>query len=69
MNQAAIYLAPGISTGHCKAAITEELARVNGIKSVAVDLEAKLIRVSAEQIDDAAVIAAIGQAGYESVRA
>ena len=69
MNQTAIYLTPGVSTGHCQAAILEELARLNGINSVEVDLEAKLVRVTAEQIDDAAVIAAVDQAGYQAVRA
>ena len=69
MSQTAIYLTPGISTGHCQAAIIEELARLDGINSVVVDLEARLVRVTAEQIDDAAVIAAVDQAGYEAVRA
>ena len=48
------YLTPGISTGHCQAAIIEELARLDGINSVVVDLEARLVRVPAEQTDDAA---------------
>ena len=69
MNQTAMYLTPGIGTGHCQAAIIAELARLDGISSVVVDLEARLVRVTAEQIDDAAVIAAVDQAGYEAVRA
>jgi len=69
MNQTAIYLTPDISTGHCRAAIIEELARLNVINSVAVDLEAGVVRVTAERIEDAAVIAAIYEAGYEAVRA
>jgi copper chaperone len=68
VTQTAIYLTPGISTGHCQAAIIEELARLNGINSVAVDLEARVVRVTAEEIGDAAVIAAIYNAGYEAVR-
>lgn len=62
MNQTAIYLTPGISTGHCQAAIIEQLAHLDEINSVVVDLEARLVRVTAEQIDDAAVIAAVDQA-------
>jgi copper chaperone len=69
MNQTAVYLTPGISTGHCQAAIIEELARLDALNSVVVDLEARLVRVTAELIDDAAVIAAVDQAGYEAVRA
>lgn len=69
MIQTAIYLTPGISTGHCRVAITEELAQLDGINSVVVDLEARLVRITAEKIDDYAVIAAVDQAGYEAVRA
>jgi copper chaperone len=69
MNQTATYLAPDISTGRCRAAIIEELAQLDGIKSVVVDLEARLVRVTAEQIDDDAVVAAVDQAGYQAVRA
>ena len=69
MNQTATYLTPGISTGHCQAAIMEELARLDGINSVIVDLEANLVRITADEIDDAAVIAAVDQAGYEAIRA
>ena len=69
MTQTAIYLTPGISTGHCQAAIVEELARLDGINSVVVDLEARLVRITAEHIDDDAVIAAVDAAGYEAVRA
>ena len=69
MNQTATYLTPDISTGHCQAAIIEELARLDGINSVVVDLETRQVRITAAQIDDAAVIAAVDQAGYEAVRA
>jgi copper chaperone len=68
MSQTAIYLTPGISTGHCRAAITEELAQLDGINSVVVDLEARVVRVTAQKIDDSAVIAAIHEAGYDAVR-
>jgi copper chaperone CopZ len=62
INQAATYLTPGISTGHRQAAIIEELARLDGINSVVVDLEARRVHATAEQLDDAAVIAAVDQA-------
>lgn len=69
MNKTSTYSAPGISSGHCEAAITEQLAGLRGIESIAVDLDAKLVRVSGRTFDDAAVIAAIYEAGYEAVRA
>lgn len=66
----ATFSAPGISSGHCEAAIIEQLAGLRGIESVVIDLEARLVRVGGgQEIDDAAVIAAIYEAGYEAVRA
>jgi copper chaperone CopZ len=50
---------------HCRAAVTDELASVDGVESVSVDLESKLVRVSGEQLDGAALRAAIDEAGYE----
>ncbi|MBX5469406.1 MAG: heavy-metal-associated domain-containing protein [Thermoleophilaceae bacterium] len=69
MRQTTTYLVPGMSCGHCEAAIAEEVTQVENVDSVEVDLEAKLVRVSGQGIDEAAVIAAIHDAGYEAVRA
>lgn len=62
-----IYLVQGISCDHCRAAIVGELGQVAGVESVDVDLEAKVVRVSGEGLDDAAIIAAIDEAGYDAV--
>ena len=62
------YRVPGISCGHCEAAITDELARVAGVAAVDVDIDAKLVRVDGTA-DHAAVIRAIDDAGYEAVTA
>ena len=69
MNTTITYSVPGISSGHCEAAIIEQLAGLRGIAAVAVDLDAQIVRVSGPQIGDAAVIAAIYEAGYEAVKA
>jgi copper chaperone CopZ len=50
---------------HCRAAVTGELGSVDGVRSVSVDLDSKLVRVSGEQLDDAALRTAIDEAGYE----
>jgi copper chaperone CopZ len=50
---------------HCEAAVTGELGAVPGVASVDVDLETKLVRVLGEQLDDAALRAAIDEAGYD----
>jgi copper chaperone len=54
---------------HRKTAITEEVDRIAGVEAVHVDLEGKLVRVSGTGVDDAAVVAAIDEAGYDAVRA
>ena len=54
-----------MSCEHCRAAVTEELSAVMGVDLVAVDLESKLVRVSGSSLDDAALRAAIDEAGYE----
>jgi copper chaperone CopZ len=49
---------------HCVAAITSEVGQVPGVQSVVVDLEAKTVTVDAPSVDDAALRAAIDEAGY-----
>jgi copper chaperone len=68
MNETITYSVPGISCGHCRAAITAEVTAVTGVDSVDVDLDTKLVRISGEHLDDAALVAAIDEAGYEAVR-
>jgi copper chaperone len=59
------YSVPGVSCGHCRAAITAEVALVRGVASVDVDLDAKRVTVAGEQLDDGAARAAIDEAGYD----
>jgi copper chaperone len=63
------YLVAGMSCGHCKVAVTEEVSNVAGVDAVDVDLESKLVRVRGTGVDDAAVVAAIDEAGYDAVQA
>jgi copper chaperone len=63
------YSVPGVSCEHCRTAITSEVAGVPGVASVEVDLDAKVVHVAGEAVDDAAVIAAIDEAGYDAERA
>ena len=62
------YTVPGMSCGHCRTAITEEVALVERVSSVEVDLDSKIVTVSGEGLDDAAVRAAIDDAGYDARR-
>ncbi len=59
------YTVPGMHCGHCRAAVTEEVEGVPGVSAVEVDLETKSVTVRGEDLDDGAVRAAIGEAGYE----
>jgi copper chaperone len=60
-----IYTVPGMHCGRCEAAVSAELVGVPGVESVEVDLDRKLVTVSGEALDDTALRAAIGEAGYE----
>lgn len=58
------YSVNGMTCQHCAKSVTEEVSAVPGVESVDVDLEAKTVTV-AGSVDDAAVRAAIVEAGYE----
>jgi copper chaperone len=69
MSETITYSVPGISCGHCRAAITGEVTAVAGVDAVDVDLDTRLVRISGENLDDSALVAAIDEAGYEAGRA
>jgi copper chaperone len=62
----------GMTCGHCVSAVTEELIALPGVTDVSIDLVAggtTPVTVTSEQpLDDAAVAAAVDEAGYELVR-
>ena len=60
------YRVPGMSCGHCKQAVSEEVLAVEGVESVDVDLETKLVVVHGQGLDDAKLRGAIDEAGYEA---
>jgi copper ion binding protein len=60
------YSVPGVSCDHCRAAIADEVGSLEGVREVAVDLDAKRVVVRGERLDDAALRAAIEEAGYEA---
>jgi copper chaperone CopZ len=63
------YLAAGMTCDHCRVAVTDEVTQVAGVTAVDVDLASKLVRVHGTDIDPAAVVAAIDEAGYDAVAA
>ena len=60
------YVVPGMHCGHCVTAVRDEVSAVPGVESVEVDLASKLVEVAGEPLDDAAIRAAIEEAGYEA---
>lgn len=60
------YTVSGMSCEHCRGAVIEEVSQVEGVASVDVDLETKLVVVHGEALDDSALRAAIGAAGYDA---
>ena len=61
------YTVDGMSCDHCVKAITSEVTQLAGVDAVAVDLANKTVSVSGDDVDDAAVAAAIDEAGYTVV--
>jgi copper chaperone CopZ len=60
------FLVPGMSCEHCRTSVSGELSRVAGVSAVDVDLETKLVRVQGTELDDAALVDAIDEAGYDA---
>ena len=58
-----VYTVDGMTCQHCVDAVTTEVSAVPGVEAVEVDLAAKTVTVTGG--DDAAVRAAIDEAGYE----
>lgn len=58
-----VYSVPGMTCQHCVDSVTAEVSAVPGVEAVDIDLAAKTVTVTGG--DDAAVRAAIDEAGYE----
>jgi copper chaperone CopZ len=56
---------PGMSCGHCEAAVKREVEAVDGVEAIDVDLISKLVTVRGAGLDRVAIVAAIDEAGYD----
>jgi copper chaperone CopZ len=62
------FTVTGMTCAHCRRAVTEEIAAVDGVESVAVDLDTGTVTVTAERpVDRADISAAVDEAGYALV--
>lgn len=59
------FTVPGMTCGHCVAAVSEELAKVSGVADSSIDLDTKTVIVTGEHIDRSDLDAAIDEAGFE----
>ena len=68
-NQSSEYTVSGMTCGHCVAAVTEEVSKLEGVAHVDVDLATGTVTVtSSAAVDPDAFSAAVDEAGYTVVR-
>ena len=60
-----VFTVPGMTCGHCEAAVKREIGSVAGVATVDVDLERKIVVVSGVELDRDAIVEAIDEAGYD----
>ncbi|MFC7305430.1 heavy-metal-associated domain-containing protein [Streptomyces monticola] len=61
-----VYQVSGMTCGHCEGAISSEISELPGVTSVkAVAATGQVTVVSETELDEAAVRAAVDEAGYE----
>jgi copper chaperone len=61
-----VYRVPDVSCAHCVSAIENELGKIDGVASVTVDLDSKLVTVQAdESVTDQRIREGIDEAGYD----
>lgn len=61
------FTVPGMTCGHCEAAVKGEIGKLDGVTRVDVDLTTKAVVVEGEGLDQDAVFAAVDEAGFEAV--
>jgi copper chaperone len=61
------FTVPGMTCGHCEAAVKGEIGKLAGVASVSVDLDTKVVVVEGDGLDLDAVFAAVDEAGFEAV--
>ncbi len=66
MSQTSTHTVTGMTCGHCVSSVSEEVQEIPGVETVDVVLETGSLTItSAEPIDEAAVRAAVEEAGYQ----
>lgn len=64
-----VYQVTGMTCSHCEMAVKGEVDQLDGVESTEVSATTgTLVITSGAELDDAAVLAAVDEAGYEAVR-
>ena len=63
--QKLVLTVPGMTCGHCEAAVKREVGSVAGVAGVDVDLYSKLVTIRGEALDRDEIVAAIDEAGFD----
>jgi len=58
------YTVEGMTCGHCKASVEEEVGELAGVTSVEATVDDGQVAVSGENFTDAQIVAAVEEAGY-----
>jgi copper chaperone len=66
MSETVTYSVQGIHCAHCGLSIREEVSEVEGVESVDVDLETKVVSIRGRGLSDEKLRTAIQEAGYEA---
>lgn len=61
------YTVDGMTCGHCRKSVIEEVLQVAGVRGADVDLDAGRLTVAGESFEDSAIKAAVDEAGYTLV--
>ena len=68
-NETTTFTVSGMTCGHCVAAVTEEVSRLDNVRGVEIDLPTGTVTVhSTGPVDPVAFAAAVDEAGYEVSR-
>lgn len=65
----ATYEVKGMTCSHCAGSVTAEVSKIGGLTVLSVDVAGGRLEVEGTaDIDDAAVLEAVEEAGYEATR-
>ena len=63
------YQVTGMTCGHCEKLVREEVGEIAGVTDIQVSAQTGKLVVTADgEVDDAKVIAAVEEAGYQAAR-